>query len=470
MTRPRTTRRRSRALVAAVVVAGLGLTGVACSGGSGGASGSGAAPADASAPLDPKTKVTITIDCMPPATKKPELKEWNEDVAAFHKLYPNVTVDGKSTTGQCEDPATFAAQLKGGTEPDVFYSYFTDLPQVLDAGQAADITPYVNRRTVPTLDDIAPDVLDVEKDSGKLYGLPASDYTMGILINRKLFKEAGLDPDKPPATWEQVRADAKAIAALGHGIAGYGDYSAGNNGGWHFTAEMDGLGASVVNAAGTKATFDDAQGRQILDTLHAMRWDDDSMGQTQLLKWGDLQKQMVAGKLGMFIAAPDDITYMVETLGGHYEDYGMGPMPGGKGTLLGGDAYLFKKSDTPDQIKAGIAWLDFKFLKEGQGQFDYARTKADGLPVGLPQPEFYTGATKATDDRLKAASATMPVANFAAFTAHPLPGRAEPPNAQEIYKVLDNAMSGVLTDRSANVDKLLSTAAAQVDEVLANSQ
>ena len=50
------------------------------------------------------------------------------------------------------------------------------------------------------------------------------------------------------------------------------------------------------------------------------------------------------------------------------------------------------------------------------------------------------------------------------------PARREPPNAQEIYKVLDNAMSGVLTNRNANIDKLLSTASSQVDQVLANSR
>jgi ABC-type glycerol-3-phosphate transport system substrate-binding protein len=461
---------RNRALLAAVLAAGLGLAATACGTSAGEGNSGGGSGADATAPLAHDAKVTISIDCMPPATKKPELKEWNEDVAAFHKIYPNVTIQGKATTGQCEDPATFAAQLKGGTEPDVFYTYFTDLQQVLDAGQAADITPYVTGKTVPTLGDIQPGVLNVLKDGGKLYGLPTSNYTMGLLINRKLFKQAGLDPDRPPTTWAEVRTDAKAIAKLGHGIAGYGDYSAGNQGGWHFTAEMYGLGGDVLTSDGKKAGFDNATGKQILQNLHDMRWTDDSMGQTQLLKWGDLQKDMVSGKLGMFLAAPDDITYMVETLGGDYADYGMGPIPGEKTTLFGGNDYMFKKSDTPDQIKAGIAWLNFKTLTLGKGQFDYARTKADGLPVGLPQPEFYQGASKATDDRLKAASATMPVANFQAFVDHPVPGKAEPPNAQAIYKILDNAMSGVLTDRGADVAKLLSTAAAQVDEVLANSQ
>ena len=84
-----------------------------------------------------------------------------------------------------------------------------------------------------------------------LYGLPTVNYTQGLIINRKLFKQAGLNPDQPPTTWAQVEADAKAITKLGHGIYGYGDYSAGNNGGWHFSSEIDAEGGQMVNSAGT---------------------------------------------------------------------------------------------------------------------------------------------------------------------------------------------------------------------------
>jgi hypothetical protein len=180
--------------------------------------------------------------------------------------------------------------------------------------------------------------------------------------------------------------------------------------------------------------------------------------------------QMAADKLGMYVGAPDDITYMVQTLKGHYEDYGMGPMPGGRAALLGGDDYMFKKGSTPDQIKSGIAWINFKYLTMGKGQFDYARSKADGLPVGLPEPFFFQGATMEQDNRLKAASATVPVANYAPYLATQVPGRTEPANAQQIYKVLDNPVSAVLTDRNADVGRLLSDAESQVNQVLANLQ
>ncbi|MFH8484558.1 extracellular solute-binding protein [Streptomyces longisporoflavus] len=463
--------RTHRRTTAVAVVSALALTALAACGTSssddGDADGDSGGNADAAAPLDPGTKVTLTIDCMPPAAEKAELKQWKEDVAAFNKKYPNVTIKGKQTD-PCLEPPRFTAMLKAKSQPDVFYTYFTDLQQVLDNDGAQDISAYVNDKSVPALKDMDPNVLNVLKKDGKTYGLPFSNYTMGLLVNRKLFEQAGLDPNSPPTTWAGVRSAAKKIAALGDGVAGFGEYSAGNNGGWHFTATTYGLGGDIVSKDGTKAAFNNDTGKDIVDNLKAMRWDDDSMGKTQLLKWGDLQKQMAADKLGMFLAAPDDITYMVQNLGAKYEDFGMGPIPGQKATLFGGNDYMIKKGSSPDQIKAAIAWINFKFLTVGKGQFDWARTKADGLPVGLPQPNFWTGDSKAKDDKARAASSTMPVENFRAFTEKPVTGKAEPPKAQEVYKVLDTLMSAVLTNEDADADKLLKTAEQQVNQVLAN--
>ncbi|MEV4680079.1 extracellular solute-binding protein [Streptomyces kurssanovii] len=463
--------RRSRRAGAVTLVSALTLTALAACGTSSTSDNSGGSDSggnsDPAAPLDPKTKLTLTIDCMPPAAKAAELEQWKEDVAAFNKTYPNITIQGRSTPGQCLEPPRFTAMLKAKSQPDVFYTYFTDLPQVLDHDGAADITAYVTDKTVPLLGDIDPDVLNSLKHEGKLYGLPTSNYTMGLLINRKLFQQAGLDPDNPPRTWAEVRTAAKKIAGLGKGIAGFGEYSAGNTGGWHFTAQMYSLGGEIVDASGKKAAFDNDIGKQVAANLHAMRWQDKSMGQTQLLKWGDLQKQIASDKLGMFLAAPDDITYMVQQLGASYENFGMGPIPGERSTLAGGNNYMIKKGISPDKIKAAVAWLNFKNLTVGKGQFDWARSKADKLPVGLPQPNFWLDGSKTKDDAARAQHASMPVANFKTFMDNPVPGKAEPPKAQEIYKVLDNVMSGILTNEDADIDKLLTTAASQVDQVLA---
>jgi ABC-type glycerol-3-phosphate transport system substrate-binding protein len=455
-------RRSDHRMVAGItVVAALGLGAAACG-------------STTAASSSASGHVTISVDCAPPASSPAQHKEWNEDVATFEKENPSITIDS-IYENPCEVPASFTAMLGAGTEPNVFYTYFTDKDQVLDAGQAADITPYVNTKTVPVLDDIVPSAMAAVTAGKTIYGLPTSNYTQGLIINRQLFTEAGLNPNDPPTTWAEVEKDAAAITKLGNGIYGYGDYSAGNNGGWHFSSELDAMGGHMINPAGTAASFDTPAGAAILQALHTMRFVDHSMSPTQQLEWGALQKQMAAGKLGMYIAAPDDIyNVIVPQDGGNINDYGMGPIPAATGTpagsLSGGNDYMFAKRDTPAQIEAGIKWLVFESLTPGQGvYFNFARQKADGVAVGFPEPQLFTGSTEATYDKLLDASATINPSYYSAFAdAHETP-MGEPVDAQAVYKTLDPVMLGVLTNPNPNISQLLATATSQVNQILANS-
>jgi ABC-type glycerol-3-phosphate transport system substrate-binding protein len=449
-----------RRLAALAGVAALGFAATACSSSSGSSASSSGG------------HVTISVDCAPPKASPIQYKEWNEDVKTFEKANPSITIDSIYTS-PCEVPATFTAALRAGTEPNVFYTYFTDLDQVLDAGQAADITSYVTPKTVPALPDLDPSSLASVTAGKTLYGLPTSNYTQGLIINRQLFTQAGLNPNQPPTTWAQVETDAKAITKLGHGIYGYGDYSAGNNGGWHFSSEVDAQGGQMINSAGT-AAFDSAQGTAVLDALHTLRFTDHAMSNTQQLAWGALQQQMAAGKLGMYIAAPDDIyNVIVPQDKGNISNYGMGVLPSTSGTpagsLSGGNDYMFAKRDTPAQIRAGIKWLDFESLTPGVGQFNFARTKADGLPVGFPEPQLFVGPLEQKYNKLMNASATINTSYYATFNAAQEKGMGEPTDAQAVYKTLDPVMLAVLTNPNANISQLLKTAAGQVNQILANS-
>src|SRR5580700_254179 len=221
-----------RVMTSVTAAAALGLAAAACS--------SSNSPNSSSS-----GKVTISVNCEPPATAVAQHKEWIEDVAAFEKANPNITIKSVTYTGQCEVPAQFTATLKAGTETNLFYAYFTDLHQVLDAGQAADITSYVNKSTVPTLGDIVPSAMAAETAGKTLYGLPTSNYTQGLIINRKLFAQAGLDPNKPPTTWAEVQADAKQIAAK-TGQTGYAEMAKNDNtGGWILTTLVYALGGRM---------------------------------------------------------------------------------------------------------------------------------------------------------------------------------------------------------------------------------
>lgn len=445
---------RIRTVSLPLTAAALALALAGCGAGSGGDDSAGG-------------KTRITANCMPPKTAKTDRKMFEEDVARFEKKNPDIDVTVRDAF-PCQDPKTFEPKLSGGQMEDVFYTYFTDAEHVVDIGQAADLTPYL--KEMKGYQGIQKSLRDVYTVDGKVYGIPRTNYSMGLLYHRALFEKAGLDPDEPPTTWPEVRAAAKKISALGKGHVGYADFSAQNQGGWHFTVGVYANGGSVVSEDGKKATVDTAAGKAWLKNLHDMRWRDDSMGSKQLLIINDVQQMMGSGKLGMYLAAPDNIPLIVKQFGGSYKDLALAPMPGGEGTLSGGDGYMFNKKATPAQIKAGLKWLDFMFLTPGKGFFgDYARSAKLKAPVGLPEPRLWTGAMDARDQEVKKKHANVPVANYRSFAEgnRDLELKIEPPKAQQIYSVLDGAVSAVLTKRDADIDQLLKDASGKIDGVLA---
>jgi multiple sugar transport system substrate-binding protein len=450
-----------RKVAALALVAGLGFSLTACStkGDDGG--------------TDANGKVSITVDCQPVGAQKELLANWNADVAEFEKQNPDITIKSVSVGEQCNNPPDFTARLAGGTMTDVFYGYMTDLQQVLDSGQAMDITQYATKENIPTWDSVDPALKDVFTEDGKLYAIPVKNYSMGLVYNKALFKKAGLDPASPPKSWAEVRTAAKKISGLGGGVSGYSEYSAGNTGGWHFTAAIYSQGGQVLTEDGKKADFNTAQGKQVLQNLKDMRYGDNSMGSRQLLQWGDLLTSAGAGKVGMYVGAPDSTQAIVSQFQGKYEDWAMAPMPGqdgpAKATLGGGEGYFFKKGLSAEQVEAGLKWIAYQKLTPGKGQFDYVRAKPQNYPVGLPQPLLFANGTEAQKQELdlRKANANVDTSNFALFEATPVPIKGEPRNAQAIYAVLDSAMSGVLTNPKANIDELLKTADSKVNQLIA---
>ena len=95
--------------------------------------------------------------------------------------------------------------------------------------------------------------------SGKIVALPKGAYAQALHYNRKLFTQAGLDPNKPPTTWAQVRAYAKQIAER-TGKAGYLQMGkADNTAGWILTTMTYSLGGRMQSGTGASVECDAQQ-------------------------------------------------------------------------------------------------------------------------------------------------------------------------------------------------------------------
>lgn len=112
-----------------------------------------------------------------------------------------------------------ATAIRAGSPPDlvgiddinsqlfIYHKVFTDL------------TPLVN--ALPEKSKLSPGALNLTTENGHYYGTPYVADMSVLWYNKTLFRRAGLDPNKPPASYAEILSDARKIKALGHGTYGF---------------------------------------------------------------------------------------------------------------------------------------------------------------------------------------------------------------------------------------------------------
>ena len=439
---------RTIAAVAAVTIAGAGLL-AGCSSAGGEAN---------------DGKVHITVASLIPGSDKAAFKAFDDRVKEFEKANPDIDI--KSEEYQWTGP-TFATQLAGGTLPDVFNVPFTDSQSLLQAGQLADITAEVNK--LPYADKFNENVLAVAKSGDKIYGIPYGPYAMGLSYNREIFQKAGLDPDKPPTTWDEVRQAAKTISEKVPGVAGYMQMTQGNTGGWELTTTVYSRGGRMETTDGdtTKVTTNNPVTKEALQWLHDLRWEDNSVGSNFLLDWSGINQAFGAGQIAMYPSGSDVLTSLVQQNAVDPKNYGLTMLPvdssnGDAGVLGGGNVAAVSPKSSQAQKEAAVKWIDFyymqKLLNQDQAVADAKVLVKSGQPVGVPTLPVFDKATYDQNMEWIKDEINVPQENVAGFTDKIFDANLVPePNkhTQELYGALDSVVQAVLTDENADIDQLL---------------
>jgi multiple sugar transport system substrate-binding protein len=98
--------------------------------------------------------------------------------------------------------------LSTKTGPDVFQVSMEMAEQLINSKTIAPVPDSV-MTTQQIEDAFIPAAIERWKSGGKYYGLPTDVQTLILFINVDLLKECGGDPAKPPATWEDLKAQAQ---------------------------------------------------------------------------------------------------------------------------------------------------------------------------------------------------------------------------------------------------------------------
>lgn len=419
-------------------------------------------------------KVELSVVSLKPGSEQAAFDAFDQQVADFEAKNPDIDIQAEEY--EWEAP-TFAAQLAGGTLPTVFEIPFTDGKTLIENEQIADLSEQAE--SLPYVGDFNPNVISAGQDAdGNIYAIPKEAYGVGLQYNRTLFQQAGLDPDKPPTSWDEVREYAKAISEK-TGQTGYAQMTKDNTGGWMLTTLTAAFGGRMQEGEGdtVKATVTNEETKEALGALKAMRWEDNSMGSEFLYDWGGINQAFAAGKIGMYMTGSDVYTSLRQENGIKPEDYGLAALPLASSSdagILGGGTLIAVSAKASDAEKdAAVKWIDYYYMRkltDKDAAVLDAKTLADnGQPVGVPKLPIFNKAMLDESLTWIEPYVNVPLAQMSSFTDNVFDQQlvGEPSShTQETYAALDSVVQSVLTDQNADVDQLLSTTQSNIQSVI----
>lgn len=141
----------------------------------------------------------------------------------FQRRNPSIRVvnaGGLELTGSNFDSG-FLMAMAGDNPPDVFYVNFRQYYNFIDQGFCRPLDDLV-AQDPDTLKRANPIIMDVVRSyDGHLYALPFYQVAMALYFRKDHFLEAGLDPAKPPKTWDEFFEYAKKLTESAPGRTGF---------------------------------------------------------------------------------------------------------------------------------------------------------------------------------------------------------------------------------------------------------
>jgi multiple sugar transport system substrate-binding protein len=350
----------------AVVATALTIITAACSSGSttSPSADTSAPPAasEAASPAESAGASAPAEGLQPPATKV-DLVVWNPftgpDGAFFSQIVdnfnaetPNVQVTVETQVG-AEYIAKLEAAASANQLPHVIAAGYDALPLLVENGI---VTPIDDLATQAGLDatDFPEAIWNAGQWKGQRVGVPIDTHTMNFYYNKKLFADAGLDPEKAPATREEFEAAIKAVQdntdADGYQMVASGP-GANFLVGIQFAALFYQGGGEWTNADFTEATFNSQAG---VDAAAYLKHLVDDLGVPKVESDAEINA-FQQGKNAMVMSGIWETTRYNDALGA---DLGVAPIPSifGDGTW-GGSHNLAVTSAAEGDLRQGAYYF-----------------------------------------------------------------------------------------------------------------
>ena len=220
-------------------------------------------------------------------------------VGDFNKMHPDIQVTATYTGNYDVTLQKIQASKLAGTLPDVAVTEISSVPVLGALGAAQPVDELIaSSGGKQFLDRFWPSMLLNCTYGGKVYGVPFQRSTPVMYYNKDAFAEAGLDPEKPPITWDELTSVAQKLTKHeGERTTRWGIELPLEAFNWFYYAITYANGGETLSADGTKVLWDQPKNVEALQFWH------DLVNKYKVTPpytpWNDGPQEFAAGKTAM---------------------------------------------------------------------------------------------------------------------------------------------------------------------------
>ena len=378
------------------------------------------------------------------------VQEWNQG-------HPQNQVEPVFAGSYTEAYSKTLAAIKGGTPPDVALMLSRNLNDILGQDIVIPLDELIAADAVQVnIDDFFPAFMLNSKQGGKVWSIPFQRSTPVMYFNKDAFREAGLDPAKPPQTQAELVAAAKKLVKQEGGRVTRWGLSIPSGGGvdtWlleALTIEAGGVLYDLNNAC-CKVLLASPAAQTAVQFLRDLG-EKEKVSPTGPIDWGTTANDFAAGKVAIIYYTTGGLGFIRNNA---KFEFGTAFLPKGQrfGTPTGGgNVYLFKATP-PERRKA--AWEFAKWLTSTDM---LARWSIDSGYVAPRKSSWETA-------RMKEYAAKYPQAVTAREQLQYALAELPVKNIIEVKRAIVTALQTALTS-SQPIGPILAEGQARIDEIL----
>ena len=300
--------------------------------------------------------IHLTMWNVPPKSLPLDRQLWDETVDRFEKENPGIQVDGVEREYQ---PEEFITVMAGGKGPDVVKVWVGAIQSLAALGFLEPVDSYVQNWTQQ--DFINPALWQGTQVGKHLYGIPADTYFLFLLYRKDLFRQAGLNPDVPPATWEELASDAVSLTHRERGQFGLGLIPKT----WYFQDFVWQAGGEMIRLENGRphAAFSELPAVQALKFWKDLKWKFNVLQPDILIQEPELLHLFALGKVAMIFGVANQLPALISRYKIDPQTIGIAPLPAGpagRAAHMGGNIFVINSSSPEAKKKAAWKWIEFE--------------------------------------------------------------------------------------------------------------